>query len=170
MMEDRRYTLVLAIYLNTRGFAFVLFEGHLSPFDWGIRHIRGDEKHPRCLKKLGKLINRYEPDILVMEDMSSDGASRAPRIVRINSRLLELAAQRGLRVCEYSRADVYEAFKHCGLSNKQMIAELIAKHIPVFERYLPPPRKRWMTEDSRMGLFDAAALALVFYQKEGGMT
>ncbi|WP_156527887.1 hypothetical protein [Bradyrhizobium stylosanthis] len=43
-------------------------------------------------------------------------------------------------------------------------AERIAKHIPAFEQYVPPPRKPWMSEDRRMGLFDAAALALTFFQ------
>ena len=61
----------------------------------------------------------------------------------------------------------YRAFEDSGFVNKLMLAELIAKHIPAFERYVPPPRKPWMSEDSRMGLFDAAALALVFYKKEG---
>jgi hypothetical protein len=54
-----------------------------------------------------------------------------------------------------------------GFANKQMLAGLIAKHIPAFERHVPPPRKPWMSEDARMGLFDAAALALVFFQKAG---
>jgi hypothetical protein len=45
------------------------------------------------------------------------------------------------------------------------MAEVIAKHIPAFVRYVPPPRKPWMSEDARRELFDAAALALVFFQK-----
>jgi hypothetical protein len=44
-----------------------------------------------------------------------------------------------------------------------------AKHIPAFERHVPPPRKPWMSEDARMGLFDAAALALIFFQKANNM-
>jgi hypothetical protein len=31
----------------------------------------------------------------------------------------------------------------------------------------PPPRKALMSEDSRMSIFDAVALGLVFYQKAG---
>jgi hypothetical protein len=54
-----------------------------------------------------------------------------------------------------------------GFTNKQMLASLIAKHIPAFERHVPPPRKPRMSEDARMGLFDAAALVLVFFQKAG---
>jgi hypothetical protein len=36
---------------------------------------------------------------------------------------------------------IYDAFRSLGFSNKQMLAEVIAKHIPAFERYVPPPRK-----------------------------
>jgi hypothetical protein len=168
MRESGGYTLVLSVYLNARGFAFVLFDGHLSPAEWGVRNIHGHEKQPRCLEMITNLVEHYEPDVLLTEDMSPHGTRRVPRIVRLNLRLLELAAECGIRVHEYSRADVYEAFKHYGLSNKHMIAELIAKHIPAFKRYVPPPRKRWMPEDSRMGLFDAAALALVFFRRAGG--
>jgi hypothetical protein len=61
--------------------------------------------------------------------------------------------------------NVYLTFASAGLANKQSLAEVIAKYIPAFERHVPPPRKPWMSEDARMGLFDAAALALVFFQK-----
>jgi hypothetical protein len=68
-------------------------------------------------------------------------------------------------VYAYTRKDVCDAFGYLGAVNKQIIAEAIAKHVPAFERYVPPPRKPWMTEDGRMGIFDAAALGLVFFQK-----
>ena len=34
MNTTRRHTLVLGLYPTTRGFAFGLFEGPLSPYDW----------------------------------------------------------------------------------------------------------------------------------------
>jgi hypothetical protein len=52
--------------------------------------------------------------------------------------------------------------------SKYAIAEAIAKHLPAFERHLPPQRKPWMSEDSRMGIFNAAALALTFFQSTAG--
>jgi hypothetical protein len=39
-MKRQRYSFVMAIYPNTRGFAFVLFEGPLSPVDWQAVEIR----------------------------------------------------------------------------------------------------------------------------------
>jgi hypothetical protein len=36
MIDRKRNMLTLAMYLNSRGFSFVLFEGTLSPYDWGM--------------------------------------------------------------------------------------------------------------------------------------
>jgi hypothetical protein len=168
MNGPRRYALVLAIYLNTRGFAFVLFEGHLSPFDWGVRESRGPRRRRRCLAHILKILDRYLPDILVIQDTSPKGTQRAPWITELNAAIVGLAKGRDIPVYAYSRDQVRSAFDYVGFLNKQIIAELIAKHIPAFEQYVPPPRKPWMSEDARMGIFDAAALGLVFFQKVGG--
>jgi len=160
----RRYALVLSVYLNTRGFAFIVFEGHLSPFDWGIRETRGPKKNNTCLIRITKIFDRYAPDALVIQDTSDSGTERAPRIRNLNSSLVKLARHRGIPVFAYSRDRVRRAFESYGCPNKESLAELIAKHIPAFEQYVPPPRRLWMSEDRRMGLFDAAALALVFFQ------
>jgi hypothetical protein len=53
---------------------------------------------------------------------------------------------------------------------KHRIAEMIAKHIPALNLYVPPARKSWMSEDARMGIFDAAALAWMFFHSIGGGT
>ena len=63
----------------------------------------------------------------------------------------------GMLVHMYTRAQVN--FSHLGATNKQKIAETIARDIPALSLYVPPARKRWMHEDTRMGIFDAAALA-----------
>jgi hypothetical protein len=54
------------------------------------------------------------------------------------------------------------------LATRQAIAEVIAKHIPAFEQYVPPVRKPWIGENFRMGIFDAAGLALTYFHTEGG--
>jgi hypothetical protein len=169
MNRLRKYAVVLSVFLNTRGLAFVLFEGPLSPFDWGVKEVRGRGKHGRCLAKVEAIFGRYQPDILVLQDTSPSGTVRAPRINHLNAAVAKLAEGRGIPVYAYSRDIVLSAFAHLGAANKQGISEVIAKHVPAFERYVPPPRKPWMSEDARMGLFDAAALGLVFFQRAGGI-
>jgi hypothetical protein len=114
------------------------------------------------------IFDRHQPDVLVLQDTSAQGTPRAQRIVRLNKAIARLATQRGMPIHMYSRSDILDAFGYLGAINKQTLAEIIAKHVPVFERYVPPPRKPWKSEDARMGIFDAAALALVFFLKAGG--
>jgi Holliday junction resolvasome RuvABC endonuclease subunit len=166
MVGRSRHSLILSIYFNTRGFAFVFFEGYLAPFDWGLCEMRGPRKHRRCLARVVKILDRYKPDALVIRDTSTR-QTRTPRLENLTAAVREMANGRHIPVYSYSRDHVRDAFKYTGVVDKQNLAELIAKHIPTFERYVPPPRKLWMSEDRRMGLFDAVALALVFFQKKG---
>jgi hypothetical protein len=169
MNPNQRYPSVLAVYPNTRGFAFVLFESSLSPIDWGVKETRGPRKNARCLEKITVIVGRYLPNVLVIQNTSLQGTPRAGRIRKLNEAVAKLAEKLQIPFRAYSRADVLEAFGPFGVRNKHEIAEVIAKHIPAFQRYVPPPRKPWMSEDARMGLFDAAALALTFFKAQGGL-
>jgi hypothetical protein len=162
----RRYNLVLAIYPTSRGFAYALFEGALSPVDWGIARRSGKRRNERCLRLIAALFLRYEPDLLVLQDTSSAGTLRSKRTQDLNSAISEMAERHGMPVRCYSRVRVRLAFDHLKSPSKQAIAESIAKHIPAFERYVPRPRKRHVPEDTRMNLFDAVALALTFFRSE----
>src|SRR4030088_1804810 len=98
MNRSQRYALVLSIYFNTRGFAFILFEGSLSPFDWGIKEVRGLRKHRRSLSSIVAVLDRYRPNVLVVQDTSPNGTRRAGRLVRLNAATVQLAEKRGIPV------------------------------------------------------------------------
>jgi hypothetical protein len=68
-----------------------LFEGPLSPFDWGVKEVRGRMKHRRCLSNIEALLGRYQPDILVLQDTSPSGTIRAPRIEHLNAAIATVA-------------------------------------------------------------------------------
>ena|ERR1700722_6420661 len=165
MSVHNRYKLILAVYLMKRDFAFVLFEGALNPIEWRIAGRAGDE---RRLEVIAMLLNRYEPDVLVLQDTSWTGTRRSQRITNLNTAIFELAEKSDISVCAFSRVQVRAAFSHLESPTRRAIAEAIAEHIAVFEGYLPPPRKPWASEHSRMGIFDAAALALTFFQSISG--
>jgi hypothetical protein len=161
-MMPRRHTLVLAIYPNTRGFAFVLFEGPLAPLDWAVVEIRGGRKNQRCLQRVRGLLMNYTPDVLVVQKMGA--TRRVKRIRLLNEEIITSAEKLNITWFAFTREEVQETFSHLGVVNKQAIAETLARHIPALERFLPPPRKPWKSEDGRMGLFEAAALAWKFFQ------
>jgi len=166
MTWSSRDALVTAIYLNSRGFAFVLFEGELAPRNWGTIEARGKDKQERVLSRIDGLLSRYKPDVVVLQDTAQGGTDRPHRIRRLNETIAETAEKHGFPVSSFSRAEVREHFAYLGSVTKDTIAAAIAKHIPALERFLPPPRKVWKSEDARMGIFDAAALALTFFHAQ----
>jgi hypothetical protein len=163
MNAPYQHDLVLALYPNARGFAFVLFEGAFSPVDWGIVWVRGSRKNRRCVRRFTQLIARNRPDVLLLENMAEQGSRRHSRIRVLNKRIGAMAARAGIGSVRYSRTEVRERFMQFTSPARYARAEFIARHIPVFEPLLPPPRKIWNSEDARMGIFDAAALALTYF-------
>lgn len=163
-----RYSLVAAIYLNARGFAYVIFEGPLSPLDWSIVEVRGKDRKEKVLARVNSILARYMPDALVLQNMSESGTHRPHRIRRLNESIAGAARDAGISISSFSRAEIRQHFAYVGSSNtKDAIAQTIAKHIPAFERFLPKPRKPWESEGARMGLFayranDAVAILVRF--------
>jgi hypothetical protein len=163
-MSGGREKLVLALYLQTRGFAFVLFQGWKMPIDWAVHDIRGLDKNARCLKRIAALLELHSPDIVVLQETSEDGTRRAMRIRNLNRNVADLIECHGIAVRTYARSEVRQCFaEFYGATNKKMIAETIANQIPDFSLYVPPPRKPWMSEHARMGIFEAAALAWMYF-------
>jgi hypothetical protein len=167
MIGRRRHNLVLAIYLQSHGFGYVLLEGWLAPVDWAVQDVRGPEKNKRCMRRIEAIFELHKPDVVVLQEMS-DRQTRAVRLQRLNRAISELAERRGIEVRMYSRSEVRESFEHLyGATSKQRIAETIAKHIPALDLYVPPIRKPWMCEHGRMGIFEAAALAWMHFHPGG---
>jgi hypothetical protein len=155
--------LVLAFYPMTRGFAYVLFEGPLSPYDWGVKEVRGMDKNRRILQMMKQIIERCSPKALVLEDWTDDYSRRAPRIKQLYGQIETIAEQQTIPVARYSTQEIKQAFANVIPCTKYEIALNIAKHIPAFSFQVPPVRKIWMSEDPRQALYDAAALGVVWY-------
>jgi hypothetical protein len=163
MNERAPSDIVLAIYPITRGVAFVLMKSPLAPIDWGVKSTPGRDKNARFLKTVAALIDLHQPDVILLEDPTSPRLCRAPRIERLTRAIESLARDQQIDVHRYARHAVQQSFAQFGARTRYEIAVTIATRIPAFERFLPPRRKLWMSEDARMGVFRSAALALTYY-------
>ncbi|MHB8726430.1 MAG: hypothetical protein ACYC9Z_13850 [Casimicrobiaceae bacterium] len=157
--------LVLAVYPFSRGFAFVFFEGPDSPFEWGVKEIREKHKSGRTLEEIKKLIDRYRPEVLVIEDTTNGGSRRTSPIRKLYRMLVHFAEAEYIELYRCSKKEVKECFASVGASTKYEIAKAIATQIPAFAHRIPRFRKPWMSEDPRQSLFDAAALALTYFAR-----
>lgn len=151
---------VLAIAPSTRGFGFAVLETEATLVDWGVKSVAGD-KNGRSLVKVKELIGHYEPGVLVLPDTSRKDSLRAARIRSLCQQIKTMGAAHMVRVVFLSRERVRRAFFADGRGTKHAMAEIIAKRFPEeLGTRLPPKRRPWMSEDYRMDIFDAVALAL----------
>jgi Holliday junction resolvasome RuvABC endonuclease subunit len=84
----------------------------------------------------------------------------------LHLQLVELANTRKIVLRQFTRSDIKAAFVSHNASTKQQIAQAVSLELPDLAPWLPPPRKIWLSEDRRLGMFDAASLALTFYDTQ----
>ena len=162
-----KYPRILSITPSARGFGFALFEGQGTLADWGRREVKGNHKNKAALSKMEELIAHCQPDILVLEDTLAEGSRRAPRIRKLSQKIIALAAKRKVKVALFSRKEVRQDFFADGRGSKDETAKIIADRFPDDLGFqLPPKRPLWKSEDPRMDIFDAVALALVFRKRK----
>lgn len=90
-----------------------------------------------------------------------------PRVQKLILGLRRLGLARSLLVARYPRGAIRKAFSAEGAKTKEEVAAVIAARFPELAVKVPPKRKTWMSEDSRMAIFDAAALALAYLLYQG---
>lgn len=130
--------------------------------DWGVKAVQGD-KNRRSLMKVEEMIAHYQPGMLVLEDHSGQASRRSVRIRTLGRRIVALAVRLNVRVVLFSREQIRQVFFPEGEGTKHELAEIIARRFPEeLGLRLPPKRKPWKSEDARMDIFAAVALAVAF--------
>ena len=145
----------------------MLFEGPLSPFDWGTVEIeRG--KHRGTLARIKKLVGRYRPAVLTIEEFEGEATRRAQRIRRICHAIVSAADDWEIPVAIYSRAQIRGAFADTGARTRAEIAHAVLTHIDALRYRTPPPQKPWVGEHPNTSLFSATACVLTHYALRHG--
>lgn len=159
---------VLAIDPAIKGFGFAVLEDPEELIDWGNRATKavGLNKNGACLKQAAMLLERYCPDVVIIEDYRHKNFRRGRRVKELLKQIAILARSRKIRVRKLSRSRVRKLFSQHKDFNKHQIALEIVKQFPELSPRVPPIRKPWMSQDMRMNIFEAIAFALVFFFSE----
>jgi Holliday junction resolvasome RuvABC endonuclease subunit len=159
-----KYPRILAITPSTRGFGYAVIEGQKTLVDWGVKSSEGD-KNGGSIKKVEEMIALYNPQVMVLEDTGgAKGSRRSPRIQKLTKRLVAVAESHAIELALFSQKQVRRFFFGDADGTKDALAKIIAERFPEELGFrLPPKHRDWMSEDSRMGIFDAMALALAYF-------
>src|SRR5689334_21880507 len=130
-------TRVLSIDPSTRGFGFTVMEGDASLIDWGVKKVKTN-KNERCWMLIDDLIERFQPDAIVVEDFADENCRRRTRVRELIRGIITLAENRGIRSRVFSRKAVRAAFSPARAFTKQEIATAVAQRLPELAPKLPP--------------------------------
>lgn len=163
-MKDQHATeLVLAIVAKPRGLMFTVSSSPLNLIDWGMRDRRGHERNAKRLEALVELVERYRPAVIVMPECTFKQYRQSRQACRFYEAIESYAGGQGIETQRYSKQIVKRTFRDAGAVTKYEIAKAIAGQIPALSFRLPRKRKPWANEDTRMGVFEATALAMTYY-------
>lgn len=154
---------ILAIDPTSRGFAFAVLEAPAFLVDWGEKIVPA--KSGYLPRKVDELLSRYDPTLLVIEDLAVPGARRRKRASKESRSIEFLALKRGLAAERISRLVVRDTLAPA--KSKLEVALRLAEIFPVLAERLPRKRKAWTTEDARMNIFDALGLAAAAMERSG---
>jgi hypothetical protein len=156
------YPRILSLAPCTYGLGYARVEGLNSLADWGTKCARGN-KNAACRLYGKKLIELHQPEVIVLEDTSDRNIRRHLRVQQLTLQLVSIGKKHKVPVVVLRRKDVYETFFGEAEGTKYALAKMIAQRFPdELGSALPPKRRLWMSEDYRMGIFAAVALALAF--------
>jgi len=167
-MAPKTIKRVLAIDPFSRGVGFAAFEGPECLIDWGLRST-GRADNGRAVRAIERLIDRFQPDVLAMENWEAVGSRRCDRVDLLLNHIAS-GKRKHVRVRLISRREVSTIGTLPHSATKYGRARLIADRFPELRAFLPPVRKPWMSEDDRMSIFDATAFAIACFPVAGDST
>lgn len=159
MPRNQRFR-TLAVSLSTKGFGYAAMEGGNDLIAYGNKVIKGG-KNQGSLIQIEKLIVRNHPNTLVLHDVNARGSRRARRIKELDQSVAILCKKYRLKVVRISKTKLRALLLGDELGTKYQMAEMLAKRFSdELASRLPPKRKKWKSEDARMDIFEAVALAV----------
>jgi hypothetical protein len=157
-MKTTSHKRILALYLHSLSFGFVVFQGQDGLIDWGVKSFRGGVNAVKVPinVKLTLLLDRWEPDLVII-----NGGTGA-RLEKVVHMIELLSSARKIPVHLVSRSSVRDAFPESN-QDKYQIAGVIARRYPELAPRLPDRPKLWQSERYAMKVFDAVALGVAYF-------
>lgn len=156
---------ILAVALTSRGFGYCVMEGQVM-LECGKKKAKGN-KNVQAVSKIEKLMNQFLPDVLVLQDVNHAHCRRAPRIKALHRQVVGLAEKHKCKVTLISGRQLRMTLLGDAKGTKHEMAEMLVQKYPSeLGGKVPPIRRAWDNEDSRMDIFDAVGLGEVFWMSK----
>jgi len=146
---------ILAIAPLSRGLGYAVMEGSDKLVACGNKAILHD-KNVGALAWVNRFLQFYQPDVLVLPNVTAGDTRRAARIKTLHRKIVAWAGKKQVKVRLVSSTQVRTQLLGDPQGTKFAVAQRLAAKYPAeLESRMPPKRRPWMSEDPRMDIFDA---------------
>lgn len=164
-MIQNKNVRVLAIAPLSRGLGYAVMEGPDKLVACGNKAILRD-KNAGALAWVNRFMQFYQPDVLVLPNVTAADTRRAARIKTLHRQIVAWAGKKNVKVRLVSVTQVRTQLLRDSKGTKFAVAQMLASKYPTeLGLRLPPKRRPWMSEDPRMDIFDAVSLAVAFWER-----
>ena len=128
----------------------------------GHKEVWGN-KNAKSISKIKKLMKHFLPEVLVLQDVGSKGCRRVRRTKALHRKINKIATEERCKVRLFSGKALRVALLGKSNGTKHEMAETLVNIFPdELATKLPRKRRAYDSEEVRMDMFDAVALALAF--------
>lgn len=159
----RKPITILAINPGIRYLGIALFE-QLDLREWAVKYIRGStsrEKLKKAKAVVGVLLDRYEPDILVLKQLHPSRSSA--NLNRLVGAIKQAAKLRRIKLRQYSIKQVKAFYWPKRRTNKKKLADTLASRYPALAHDLA--RELANKHPYYIRMFEAVALGAICSQQ-----
>ena len=153
---------ILALFPNRWGIGYAIFNTPKDLVDYGIGYVQ-HVNNKRSITRVKKYLDYYKPDIVLIRNIPHSSVIKCKRTNKLINTISEIVTQKGLGIHHYSRTQIKDVFQQFDVSSKFEISKKIIEWFPSLEARAIPKRKKWMTENSNMGIFDAISLGITHF-------
>lgn len=160
---------IVAIAIRSQRLGLAVLEDSLGLMDWRTLHYESNhtERIQAAKQKLTSLFALYMPSVIVVERSRLSKALNAPNVEAIARFLRRESRLRTIPMLIMRRKDVRDTFRNSQGGSKDAIAAELTQMFPELLSKLPPRRRIWHGEHPTMPLFDAVALAVAYWDRQG---
>src|SRR5258706_15411542 len=99
--SNGKHVRILAIAPTARGFGYAVMENQVM-LECGNKGVKGN-KNQQSVSKIEKLMNLFQPGVIVLPNVTGKGCNRAPRIKALHRHIIGQAAKQKCKVALLSR-------------------------------------------------------------------
>lgn len=159
---------LVGLAIRARWLGFVELDAQQRLLDWGLVFYqrRSPEQLRSAKRKLEDLLARMDPSFVVLVLSGLTGNKEVPAVRSIARSLRTASTSRSIQIVSLHRSVIRAAFAPFKARSKHQIAVALIQAFPEIGWKLPPARKIWVKEDSRMAIFDALAGAVAYHKMQ----